>query len=593
MTADIRWNLTPLYAGPDDPAITRDEAELDRMVERFQRHRPKLEDPGISPEQVAEIISEYERIRSVEARLGTYAVLAAAADQEDARLTGLFARIQERISRWTARTIFAELALQRLPATTLDKLAESPECARYRHFIRYMAALAPHTLSEAEEQIILKKNIAGRDATVRFREEHAAKLDFGSMTVDGVERRMTMADLASLQEHRDPEIRCQARTRALETYKAELPIFTFLYQNVVKDHAVEAELRGFGEPIDVENVPNEIPGEVVKRLIETARKHLPAMRDYYEWKRGRLGLDRIRTCDLVAPLPGAADTRIAWDSSRGLVERSFARLDPSMATEIGRFFEEGRLDPGPRKGKRQGAFCAPAPGMQPYVLLSYTDNLSSLVTLAHELGHGIHFSLSGSAQTYLQAYRMSKVIAETASEFGECLLRDHLLEMSDNRALRLQILAGEVERFIGVVFRQILFTEFEIRAHERASRETLTADGLSDLWEELNRDYYGPGVELLECDRAGWATVGHFVFNPFYCYSYALSQVVVLALYRKWKERGSAFLPGYIDLLRGGWSVTPEEMLGRAGIDLRSPTVLEEAFKELKERVQELKRLVQ
>jgi len=589
MTTDVRWDLGPLYAGPDDPVIARDEAEVDRKIEAFQSHRDRLSGPNVRPEEVAGILEDYEAIRFLQSRLGTYAGLAACADQSDPRLAALFARQQEKDSRWSAQTLFVELGLRRLPVATLDRIAKSPACARYRHFVRYQAALARHTLSEAEEQIILKKNIAGRDAQVRFREEFAARLEFGVMTVDGREQKMTMALLAALQEHRDPEVRLQARTRLLETYRTGLPIFTFLYQGIVKDHGVEAELRGFPEPIEVENVPNEIPGHVVKALLAAGRKYLPVMRDYFAWKREKLGLPRMRTSDLLAPLPGASEETIPWSASRDLVERSFARLDPMIATEVGRFFAEERIDAGARGGKRQGAFCAPVPGGHPYILMSYTDNLSSLVTLAHELGHGVHFTLSGESQTLLQAYQMSKVVAETASEFGECLLRDQLLESSDDRSLRLKILAGEVERFISVVFRQLLFTEFELKVHDLAAREPLTADGLCDLWEDLTREYYGPDIDLLDCDRLGWTMVGHFVFSPFYCYSYALSQVVVLALYRRWKQDGADFLPRYLELLRGGASGSPTELLGRAGIDLRGPTVLEEAFMELDERVREVK----
>jgi oligoendopeptidase F len=260
-------------------------------------------------------------------------------------------------------------------------------------------------------------------------------------------------------------------------------------------------------------------------------------------------------------------------------------MDPALADEVGHFFDEGRLDAGPRRAKRPGAFCAPVPGGKPHVLLSYTETWGSLVTLAHELGHGVHFVLSASEQSYLQSFGMSKVIAETASEFGECLLRDHVVETTEDSALKRQVAVSEVERFINVVFRQLLFTEFELAVHERAAKQPITADSLCDLWVEFARGHYGPDVELLETDRVGWATVGHFVFNPFYCYSYALSQVVVLALYRKWKREGKGFLPKFLGLLRGGWSGSPVELLERAGIDLMDSGVLEEAFLEFEERV--------
>ncbi len=396
---------------------------------------------------------------------------------------------------------------------------------------------------------------------------------------------MTFAGLIALQEDASPEVRLQARTRLNETFLAQLPIFAFLYTNVVKDHGVEAELRGYAEPIDVENVPNEIPAQVVRNLLAVARKNLPALHGYYKWKASKLGVARLRTCDLMAPFPEIGAATIPWPASRDLVTGAFARLDPAMAEEVGRFFDEGRLDAGSRRAKRPGAFCSPIPGHKPHILLSYTETLGSLVTLAHELGHGVHFVLSASEQSYLQAFGMSKVIAETASEFGECLLRDHILETAGDASLPRASPDSRSRALHQRCLSPCFFTEFELAVHEMAARRPLTADALCDLWIDLAREHYGPDVEMLESDRVGWATVGHFVFNPFYCYSYALSQVVVLALYGKWRREGKAFLPKFLSLLRRGWSGTPVELLGEAGIDLSDPGVLEEAFREFEERV--------
>ncbi|MDM7913685.1 MAG: M3 family oligoendopeptidase [Candidatus Eisenbacteria bacterium] len=585
----VRWDLRPIYAGPKDPKIAKDEAEVDRLVASFQEHRGKLKSAKVTARQARAALEQYEKIRFLADRLVTYAHLAVSADAEDSTLCALLARLEERHSLWLSQTVFAELEYRRLPAAAMKRLLQSPLLAPYRHWLAYQGSLAPHTLSEAEEKLALKKDIAGRNAIVRFREEFAARLDFGTLLVGGQERKMSFGALISLQESPDPDVRLRSRERLLETFADHKSVFSFLYSSVVKDHGIEAEMRRFEKPIDVENIPNEIPGEVVENLLRLWRKHLPDLHGYYAWRKGRMGLPSFRSCDLTAPLPGVDPKPIPWEQTRGLVEGAFARIDPSFGTRVSRFFEEGRLDAGARQGKRGGAFCAPVPGREPYVLLSYTGTWNSLVTLAHELGHGIHFSLSGESQCYLQAYRMSKVIAETASEFGECLLRDHLLETREDPDLRRQILSSEVDRFIGVVFRQLLFTQFERDVHERSKSEPLTCEALCDLWMERNREQYGPDVELLPQDRFAWAFVGHFVFNPFYCYSYALSQVVVLALYRKWKREGNAFVPAFVDLLRSGWSDSPVDLLAKAGIDLRDPRVLEEAFLEFRDRVRDLK----
>lgn len=585
----VQWDLSTIYDGPNDPAIGRDEAEIDRLVDSLQAYRGSLERRAENAEEVAAVLADLEKIRFLADRLVTFAALGAATNQDDSKHTTLHARIEERHSRWTAQIVFVELELRRLPAEMLGRLIESPKVKDYRHFLKYQASLAKHTLSEAEEQLALKKNIAGRDASVRFREEHAARLDFGTLMVNGEERPMTAPALMSLREHPDPEVRYKARHRLNEAFGSELPVFAFIYGSVVKDHGVDTELRSYSEPIEVENVPNEVPGEVVRNLITASHKYLPELHEFYRWKAEKLGIEKLRTCDQAAPMPGSEPESISWEFARSAVQDSFAKLGPSFSDHVGAFFDDRRLDAAVRKGKRGGAFCAPIPGMKPYVLMSYTGTLSALVTLAHELGHGIHFVLSGEEQSYLQAYNMSKVIAETASEFGECLLRDHLLETSDDDALKRRLVLSEVDRFIGVIYRQLFFTEFELAVHERAAKEPLPAETLCEIWEKLSIEHYGPHVEHLENDRFGWSIVGHFVFNPFYCYSYALSQVVVLALYRKWKTEGEAFLPRLLDLLRGGWSGTPVELLARAGMDLKDPAVMEDAFLEFKDRVKAAK----
>ncbi|MBD3236646.1 MAG: hypothetical protein GF330_08075 [Candidatus Eisenbacteria bacterium] len=577
---EIAWSLKRIYPGLDDAAVEADEKRAAALVADLVEQRQRVQDPALSPAAWCEIIRDYERFQTIAQRLRAFGYLHAAVDQKDSTKTALHQRLEEAQQRWSADLLFIEVTLRQLPKERLQALIDAPELAEYRHFLRRQRAQAAYTLSESEERVLAKKEIAGRRALVRFRSEYAAKMDFGRFEIDGEEREVTESDLAALRYHPDRDLREQARLRLFETYRSHLDVFSFLYTNIVKDHGIDCELRGYARAMDAENVPNEIDGEIVDALIEVNRRHLPMIHDFYGWRAKQLGYDRLKTSDLYVPLTKEEPRKIAWSEALDYIDRAMRRFSPEFAARGRRFFEEQRIDAPPRKGKSGGAFCYPIPEKDPFILVNYTGNISSVVTLAHELGHGIHFMLSWEHEPLLQAYWMSKVIAETASEFNELLLTDLLLEEITDPAIRRALLGLMVDRFLGTVDRQLMFTEFEEAAHKRIAAQPTGADALGEIWTDLCKQHYGPHVDLLPPEGNGWALVPHFVFNPFYCYSYALSQVVVLALYATYKQQGADFVAGYLELLGSGGNGTPEELLGKAGVDLRDRAVLERAYSE-------------
>lgn len=578
---EVAWSLSRVYPDLSDTAVKADEAAAAELVAGLQARREAVTDASLAPSEWLGIIRDYERFQTIAQRLRAFGYLHATVDHRDAEKTALHQRLEEAQQRWSADLLFVEVALRLLPQDRLSALGDAPELADYRHFLQRQRAQARYTLSEPEERALAKKDIAGRRALVRFRGEYAAKMDFGRFPIDGQEREVTESDLTALRYHPDRGTRAAGRARHFETYQKHLDVFTFLYTNVVKDHAIECELRGYARAMDAENVPNEIDGEIVDALIAVNREHLPMIHDFYGWRAKQLGYDRLKTSDLYVPLTREEPRKIPWKEAVDWIDRAMERFSPEFAARGRRFFEEQRIDAPPRKGKSGGAFCYPIPERDPFILVNYTGNISSAVTMAHELGHGIHFMLSWENEPLLQAYWMSKVIAETASEFNELLLTELLLEEVTDPAIRRSLLGLMVDRFLGTVDRQLMFTEFEEAIHQRVAEQPTGAEALGEVWTDLCRQHYGPHVELLPAEAAGWAIVPHFVFNPFYCYSYALSQVVVLALYATYKQQGSDFAPGYIDLLRSGGNGTPEELLGKAGVDLRDRRVLERAYGEL------------
>lgn len=589
----VRWDLTRLYSGHDDPKLAADSRDLDARVKAFARHRGAV--AAADARALRALLEEFEGLGMAVERLRGFAELLASTDQHEAKRGALRDQISEKASGWSADLVFFDLELKKLPEERAKALLASTELAPYRNYLTRLRALARYTLSEAEERVIVKKNVAGHDALVHFREEFASKVDF-SATIEGKERKTESDLLGVLRTSSSPESRAAAANRVYGVYRQHEDVFLFLYKNVVKDHAIECELRGYERPIDVENVRNEVPFEVVSALVQSTRKHLPLAHEYFRWKGRALGLPRLRTCDRLAPvpLPGgkSAEHAVAWPEGRHMVERCLETFDPDFLRLGERFFDEGRIDAASVPGKRGGGFCYPIPERDPWILVNYTDDIESTFTLAHEVGHGIHFMLSARAQRYLQAFEMSKVLAETASEFNESLLLDRLLEETTDDALKVHLLTHACDGFLGVVNRQVCFTEFEIAAHDRAKTGSLSLDFCKDTWTKLSQEYYGPHVELMADEPWAYSAIPHFVFNPFYCLSYALSQVAVLALYGSWKKKGRSFVPGYRALLEGGGSGTPVDLLLRAGVDLRDPGNLDRAFETFQSHVERLKTLV-
>jgi oligoendopeptidase F len=589
---DIHWDLTRFYSGPADPKIAVDHAEIERRLERLEAYRGTI--AGGDGAHLARILDELEAVYAIWDRLGSFTHLQACVDEEDEAKVALREKYDALSRKWQARIVFIALEIQKVTDDRFGALVGHAALAPWRHYVRHQKVLAPHTLSEKEEQAILRKNVAGRDAMVRFRQEYAAKMDFGELAVDGgPEKEITEEELRTLiRQHPDPAVRETAARRIYDTYAKNRSIIHFLYSNIVTDQGIEREMRSYARPIDVENVSNEIDYAVVEQAIAAAHRHMHVVHDFYGFKAKVLGLARLKTSDRLAPITGERPKAIAWTEGRRHIDAALAKFDPEFRRAAGVFYDERRVDAAVHKGKRGGGFCSPVPGEDPFILVNYTDDADSMLTMAHELGHAVHFAFSRREQRLLQAYGMSKVIAETASEFFEAVLTDHLIETIGDPVLERYLLGHEIDGFLATVNRQLMFTEFELAAHGDAEKGPISAEQLSDHWERLSKLHYGAHVDLVAGERVGWSTIPHFFFNPFYCVSYALSHVVVLALYARYKQEGASFVPGYRALLAAGWSGTPAELLKKAGIDLADPKIYDSAYQQLAARIARLKKLV-
>jgi oligoendopeptidase F len=569
--ASVAWDLADLYTGPDDPRLTADlEAALAAGGAFAAAYRGQiLVSGGPSPQTVAEAVAALEAILERAARPGVYAELLHAADMSPPAHGALVARTQEQLSAVRQQVLFFELEWLALDEESARAIIDHPACRRYRHFLSSLRRYRAHVRSEAEEKVLEEKANTGGRAFARLFDELVASLIF-TVEVDGATRELNESEvLALLYDHRRSVRRAAAKavTHALQTNQL---VIGFIFNTLVYDHAIDDRLRAFPHPMASRNLANEIDTESVQALMRACEARHDLVHRYYTLKRRLLGVDALLDYDRYAPL--APETGVtSWPRCHDIVLTAYGAFAPLMRDIAADFFVRRWIDAEVRSGKRGGAFCASTvPAVHPYVLVNYTGKLHDVMTVAHELGHGVHQFLSR-RQGYLQA-ETPLTMAETASVFGEMLVFEHLMHEVREPVTRLRLLCGKIEDTIATVFRQVALTRFEERLHmARRAQGEVARDQICQLWQQTNAALYGDAVTLTDDYRWWWAYIPHFIHTPFYCYAYGFGELLVLALYEIYRREGAAFVPKYLDLLAAGGSDTPANLLHPLGIDVSNP----------------------
>ncbi len=578
--AGVRWDLSDLYAAPDDPAL---ETDLDRALERGRsfapRHRGRV--AALSAAGLAEALDELEALNELVVRAASYAQLLFAADTADPRHGALLQRVQERVSEIRNALLFFELEWVAVPADAADTLLAEPALARRRHFLASMRRYRPHLLTEPEERILEETANTGRRAFGRLFDEILSGMRF-SVRANGKTEDLGEEEVLARLYAPDREVRRAAASALTAGLRANAGPLAFIFNTLVQDKAVVDRLRDYAAPMDARNLDNEIAGPSVDALLSACVEHYPLVARYYRLKASMLGLDRLEDYDRYAPLPGG-DRSIAFEDARGLVLEAYGDFCPEMADIARRFFDERWIDAELRPGKRGGAFSASTlPSVHPYVLLNYTGNQRDVMTVAHELGHAVHQTLAAGQGLFEQDAPLTT--AETASVFGEMLVFRRLMKRESDPKARLALLCSKLEDAFATVFRQVCMTRFEERLHAaRRSEGELARARIDELWLEANRPMFGDSVHLSEDYGCWWLYIPHFVHSPFYCYAYAFGELLVLALLRCYDEQGEAFVPRYLELLKAGGGEPPDALLRRLDLDITDPdfwrgglTILEE-----------------
>ena len=584
----VRWDLSPLYAGPEDPRIDSDLDSALADARRFaDAHRGQV--AGLGAAGLAAAVDALEKINERAGGAAVYSHLLFAGDTADPKHGALLQHVQERGTEISNLLIFFELEWVNLPDEAAAALLDDAALAPRRHFLASLRRYRPHVLSEAEERLLEEKANTGSRAFGRLFDEMMAAMRF-TVRREGEEREMGEEEVWSLLYAPDREERRAAAAALTEGLRSNARPLAFIFNTLVQDKAVNDRLRSYPAPIASRNLANEIADRSVASLLSSCVEGYPLVQRYYRLKARLLGLEQLEDFDRYAPVAGAEGKR-SFDDARRIVLEAYHDFSPEMADIARRFFDERWIDAELRPGKRGGAFCASTlPSVHPYVMLNYTGNLRDVMTVAHELGHGVHQYLARGQGLFEQDTPLTT--AETASVFGEMLVFRRLLREEQDPKVRLSLLCGKLEDAFATVFRQVAMTRFEQALHDaRRSEGELSIERVNELWMDANRPMFGDSVHLSDDYACWWLYIPHFVHSPFYCYAYAFGELLVLALIARYDAEGEAFVPRYLELLSAGGSETPDALLARIGLDVTDSSFWSGGLKLLEDMLAEAEAL--
>lgn len=564
--ASVAWDLEPLVHGKGEEGVRAllDAAQerADTFASRYQGKVAELDADGLraAMEQLAEL---YELI----GRASSYASLRFSVDTTDEQLGALLQLVRERATAIQTRLLFFELEWAALDDERAEELLADERNGFFAHHLRTERRYRPYLLSEPEEKVLAEKNVSGASAWTRLFAELMSSLEVRLPTVP---EPVTLEQALAILSDPDREARRTAAAAVTEALRPGLRTRTFIFNTLLHDKAVDDRLRGYPSWLTARNLSNEASDESVEALVAAVRNRYDVPQRWYRLKARLLGLDRLADYDRAATVSDE-DERIAWRDARKLVLDAYGSFSPELGRLTRRFFEERWIDAPVRPGKRGGAFCAyTVPSEHPYVLLNYTARRRDVLTLAHELGHGVHAALAAPQGVFHQGTPLT--LAETASVFGETLVFGRLLDAAATPASRLALLAEAIEGAIATVFRQVAMHCFEAAIHtERRERGELSTERFCELWAQTQRELFGDAVEVTDDYRLWWSYIPHFINTPGYVYAYAYGQLLALSVYRRYEQEGASFVPDYLRMLSAGGSMAPEELGRLVGIDLADP----------------------
>ncbi len=576
----ITWDLSDLYTSYDDPRLTADLDQAAAEAEAFAAaYRGTIDVPG-GPD-AAHMFTALERLEALYDKLAypsVYAALLFAADTSAPAHRNLQQYVEQRSTAIRNVLLFFELEWLKVRPDDARRLIEHPLLANYRHYVQAARRYEPHTLSEPEERMVNEKDVTGTQAWQQFFTELIGSLSF-PIVRDDTRQELTLAATLALLHHSDRSLRQHAFETLYTVLGTQAQSLAYVYNTLLQDQVTMNRLRRYNDPMAARHLSNEIDPAAIATMMETVEHNYAIAQRYFTLKTRLLDLPRLQLYDQYAPV-GDAPASTSYTEARDMVLQALGSFDERFHAIAAAFFENNWIDAEVRIGKRGGAFCSGyPPSLHPYVLCNYTDKLRDVMTLAHELGHGIHFVLAGKQNLF--HFYPTLPLAETASVFSEMLVFEHLINQQQDARSRLALVCHKIEDIFATVFRQNVLTRFEQAAYEGSVRGRLTPEQLGEHWLAANQRYYGEAVEQTKGYALGWSYIPHFIHTPFYCYSYVFGELLVLALYGLYREQGPAFVPRYMALLEAGGSRSPEDLLADLDVDIRDPAFWQRGLDEL------------
>lgn len=559
------WDLSDLFPAPDSAEL---RACLDGARGDAKAFKGRLEGRlgGLTGQELGEAIGDYEAIDEALSRVMSYASLLHQALVSDPNRAKFFQQMQEDVTDISSDVLFFTLELNRLDDGLLDGLLTAPSLAKYAPWLRDLRAMRPHQLSDDIEKLLHDKHVAGRSAWTRLFDETIAGMRF---PFDGAE--LTCTEVLHKMSDNDPAVRKAAALAVGKGFAENIRVFTFITNTLAKDKEIEDRWRSFAQPVSSRNLSNLVEDEVVDALVGSVKEAFPRLSHrYYGLKAKWFGVEQLDYWDRNAPLPDSDEADIPWSEAVETVLSAYEAFSPELSAIGQRFFDNPWIDVPPRPGKSGGAFAHPTvPSVHPYLLLNYQGKTRDVMTLAHELGHGVHQVLAGDQGHLLSDTPLT--LAETASVFGEMLtFRSMLGKAPDDRARRI-MLAGKVEDMLNTVVRQVAFFEFERQVHDRRRSGELLAEDIGDIWMSIQGDSLGPALRFDDTYRSFWAYIPHFIHSPFYVYAYAFGDCLVNSLYAAYQASPDGFQAKYLEMLRAGGTLRHKELLAPFGLDASKP----------------------
>jgi oligoendopeptidase F len=559
------WDLNDLYPGLESAELKRDLAAVAARCARLEQDwKGKI--ATASGDQLAGVIAEYESLQDLIGRMYSYASLAYAGDMADPKVAGFYQDMQEKLNDITTKLLFLTLELNRIEEAALEKkYLESPKLAHYGPWLRDLRLFREHQLDDELERLLHEKAVAGRAAWNRLFDETMAGLRFPY----GKEQ-LTAEQVLHKLSDKDAKTRKLAGKTLAKVFKQNVRLFALITNTLIKDKEVEDRWRKYPTPEAYRHLSNCVEPEVVNALTDAVTAAYPKLSHrYYKLKAKWMGASKLNWWDRNAPLPEDNDRVIAWDEARDIVLKAYGRFSPELADLGRKFFDNAWIDAPARPGKASGAFAHPTvPSAHPYLLLNYQGRTRDVMTLAHELGHGVHQLLAAEQGPLMSDTPLT--LAETASVFGEQLTFRALLDAAGPERRKI-MLASKVEDMINTVVRQTAFFKFERNLHAARREGELTPDRIGEIWMGVQKESLGPALKLDQDYSTFWCYIPHFVHSPFYVYAYAFGDCLVNALYARYQDAEAGFQDKYFAMLKAGGTLRHQELLKPFGLDASDP----------------------